>query len=428
MRTLLLLLLLSLPCLGQSWQVTIQTEPAGAEVLKNNQPLGVSGQPFSLTAASHRPQQPLHLVVRLPGYKDAQVDIPGQTFEQRGGGVRYPDVPVPLTPSNALIPLLRKPWWLALMLAGLGAAGWWWAKTRRRVAALAARDSKLSHFEATIPKHDLLGSVMGGYRILDKLGEGGMAMVFRAVPDQNLDEGEAVALKVMLPEMYGKAEHRDRFIREGQVSRDLSHPNIVRLYRLDTHGDYVYLALELIHGKTLSTRLRAGGLPLMEGWLYLEQIFDGLVYAHGKGIVHRDLKPGNIMVTDDNKVKVMDFGLARRREVDKTITVTGVVLGTPGYMAPEQISEAVDPRSDQYAIGVIAYELLAGQRPFESEDPMKMIMAALTGPAPDPRTFRPDLAEPIAQVMAKLVSRQPDDRYPSMAEAREAFRQAVKAC
>ncbi|MCA9796845.1 MAG: serine/threonine protein kinase, partial [Candidatus Eremiobacteraeota bacterium] len=227
--------------------------------------------------------------------------------------------------------------------------------------------------------------------------------------------------------MYGKAEHRDRFIREGQVSRDLTHPNIVRLYRLDTHGDYVYLALELVKGKTLSSRLQAGGLSLPEAWSYLEQIFDGLVYAHDKGLVHRDLKPGNIMVTDDNKVKVMDFGLARRREVDKTITVTGVVLGTPGYMAPEQISEAVDPRSDQYAIGVIAYELLAGRRPFENEDAMKMIMAALSSPAPDPRTFRADLPEAVAQVMLRLVSRQPDDRYATMAEAREAFREAITA-
>jgi serine/threonine protein kinase len=155
-----------------------------------------------------------------------------------------------------------------------------------------------------------------------------------------------------------------------------------------------------------------------------EQVVRGLAYAHAQNVVHRDLTPSNVMITDSGKVKLMDFGLARSREVGHTITVTGVIQGTPGYMAPEQLTETLDARTDQYSFGVVLFEMLTGRRPIEKADAMQLIMATYTEDAPDPREFREDIPEPIAKFILKLLSRKPEDRFADLNEVQDAFWEA----
>src|SRR6516165_10264203 len=192
------------------------------------------------------------------------------------------------------------------------------------------------------------GTCLGPYRIESKLGEGGMGEVFRAI-DTRL--GRAVAIK-RTHERFSA-----RFQREARAISSLNHPNICTLYDVGPN----YLVMELVEGETLAAPLKTGPLPVKTALLYASQILAALAEAHGKGVVHRDLKPGNIM-TAKSGVKVLDFGLAKSGK-DETVTVSGIVMGTPAYMAPEQRKgKAADERTDIYAFGCVLYEILTGTR------------------------------------------------------------------
>src|SRR5262245_36576426 len=193
-----------------------------------------------------------------------------------------------------------------------------------------------------------VGTSLGPYRIESKLGEGGMGEVFRAV-DTRL--GRAIAVKTT-HERFG-----DRFQREARAIASLNHPNICTLHDVGPN----YLVMELVEGETLAARLKNGPLPIQTVLLYASQVAAALIEAHGKGIVHRDLKPGNIMIGKSG-VKVLDFGLARTGQ-DETVTSSHMIVGTPAYMAPEQLEgKAADARSDIYAFGCVLYEMLTGAR------------------------------------------------------------------
>lgn len=256
------------------------------------------------------------------------------------------------------------------------------------------------------------GETLGPWRLLDVLGRGGMATVYRAVPEATLDAGEAVAVKVMKPEY----SERERFLREYRVTRDLSHLGIVRVVDGGvTDEGVLYIAMELIEGQPLEELIPPGGLPVSEALSHFHSLLDALAYAHARGIVHRDLKPRNVMITRKGRVKLMDFGLARGADLSK-ITDTGTLMGTPAYVAPEQIAggRELDARTDQYALGVMLFELVTGRRPFESPQPMAVLMAHLKESPPSPREFRPDLPATVEAVILRLLAKAPEDRYPDV--------------
>src|SRR5271170_5015861 len=227
--------------------------------------------------------------------------------------------------------------------------------------------------------------VIGHYRVLEKIGAGAMGEVYRA-RDERL--GRDVALKLIRPSSSGNADRLRRFELEARAAAALNHPNIVAIYDVGFDDGSPYIVCELLHGKTLRTRLSEGALPARHAVDYSLQIVQGLIAAHDHRIIHRDLKPENLFVTSDGRVKILDFGVAKLQsapqESDRTVedlttvTKSGAVIGTVAYMSPEQLrAKAVDHRSDIFSVGAILYEMLTGRRAFRGETEVDTITAVL---------------------------------------------------
>lgn len=262
-----------------------------------------------------------------------------------------------------------------------------------------------------------------GYEMISELGEGGMATVFLAI-QHSLDR--KVAIKVMRRELRVTGgpmpEFERRFLLEGRTMAKLPHRNIVAVYDIVTRDDVAYISMEYLEGGTLSDRMRKG-LSLGEAIGVVVQLANGLEYAHRNGVIHRDLKPSNVMFRDDHTPVLTDFGIAKQSDVMASrITQTGLVLGTPTYMSPEQASgRETDGRSDQYALGILFYELITGTPPFTGENPMTVLMGhALQPPPPLPA----DLA-PLQPVFDRMLAKKPDDRFANLTDFTRALRGLV---
>jgi serine/threonine-protein kinase len=260
-----------------------------------------------------------------------------------------------------------------------------------------------------------VGQPLGPYILAGVLGGGGMGTVFRGVrKDQPSDP--PVALKVL---HVGRQEQDffPRFKREAELYALLNHPNIVSMLDYGEEDGVYFLALELMDGGTLSARLSPNGLSLSEAKHYLEPLFKAVQFAHDKGVVHRDLKPDNVMLTSAGVLRVTDFGLGRSL-TSKTLTATGDIMGTPSYMAPEQIAGVhFEPATDQYALGIIAFQLLTGHLPFEAPDPMTVIFQHVSAPPPAPSSLRADLNPQIDAAILRMLSKEPGHRYPNVGDA-----------
>jgi serine/threonine protein kinase len=253
------------------------------------------------------------------------------------------------------------------------------------------------------------------FRIVARLGAGGMGVVYRAV---QLSIGREVALKVVRGEPDEMAN--ERFLREARLASRLSHPAIVATYDYGRTGSgELWIAMEPLHGRSLRTILGAGSaLPRDRALAIAEQVAAALASAHAAGIVHRDVKPSNLMILDDDRVKLLDFGLARARRPgeDASLTRSGVVCGTPAYLAPELVLGAsADERCDLYGLGVILHEMLSGAHPFPAATPEAQL-ARMLNEAPPRLTGVPDA---VAEVTQRLLARSPAERCPSAAIARE---------
>lgn len=304
-------------------------------------------------------------------------------------------------------------------LALLALAGLFWRR-RTRLMVLRTRQQLL---DALIqPSSDpLVGTRIGSYRLISRLGAGGMARVYRAVPEESLDVEKVCALKIVRPER-DTPDFRLRFQREIQVSMTLDHPHVIRVVDFGSLEDFDFLATELVHGVTLKEKIPPAGLPLFQAMSYFLPLLEALEYAHGRGIVHRDLKPDNVMVDERGRVKLMDFGLARDARV-QALTAAGGVMGTPDYMAPEQLGERPEPNalSDQYSAGLILYRLLCGRLPFDDQDTMALIYATVHEQPPTPRQFRADLPAEIEAIVLRTLAKDPARRYPDIAALRQAL-------
>ncbi|MET9773869.1 Stk1 family PASTA domain-containing Ser/Thr kinase [Streptomyces sp. NPDC006367] len=268
----------------------------------------------------------------------------------------------------------------------------------------------------------LVGQVLDGrYRVEARIAVGGMATVYRAV-DTRLDR--VLALKVMHPALAADAAFVERFIREAKSVARLDHPNVVQVYDQGAEGAYVYLAMEYIAGCTLRDVLRErGALQPRAALDILEPVLAALGAAHRAGFVHRDMKPENVLIGDDGRVKVADFGLVRA--VDTVTSTTGAVLGTVSYLAPEQIEQgAADPRVDVYACGVVLYEMLTGGKPHEGDSPAQVLYKHLHEDVPPPSAAVPDMACELDELVASATARtpgvRPHDAVALLAQVREA--------
>jgi len=272
----------------------------------------------------------------------------------------------------------------------------------------------------------LVGTTVGPYRVLDRLGAGGMGVVYLA-EDTRLER--RVALKFLRPDRSVGEEAKARFIREARAVAALDHPNICTLYGIDhTDNQQMFLAMAFYQGETLKQRLERGRLPLALSIDIARQIGSGLAAAHAAGVVHRDLKPGNIMLSEP-LVKILDFGIAKLAN-QTTLTMHGASLGTAAYISPEQATGgSVDHRTDIWALGVVLFEMVTGERPFDVDSFAGLALATHTTPIRRPRELRADTPINLENCIVRALSVNPEDRFPSMRDfvaALEAVRQPVE--
>jgi hypothetical protein len=263
------------------------------------------------------------------------------------------------------------------------------------------------------------GTRLGSYEILSSIGAGGMGEVYSA-RDTRLNR--EVAIKVLPAAFAGDPERRARFEREAQAVATLSHPNVVAIHDTGVHDGQAFVVMELLAGQSLRERLNAGPVPARKAIDFGVQIARGLGAAHGKGIVHRDLKPENVFLLDDGQVKILDFGLARQATADahsgatQTMASTdpGVVMGTVGYMAPEQVrGQIVDARADVFAFGAVLYEMVSGQRAFQRATAADTMSAILTQDPPELAGSRPDLSPALDRIMRHCLEKNANERFQS---------------
>ena len=255
---------------------------------------------------------------------------------------------------------------------------------------------------------DLTGTRLGQYEVVERLGGGGMAVVYRAV-QQPL--GREVALKALSSELFQDEGFVKRFETEAKTLAKLDHPNILPIYDFELNEGVAYLTMPLIRGGTLRDILNRGPLDTLTAWRYLREIGDGLQHAHDAGIVHRDLKPTNVLIHADGRAMLADFGLARGAGQPTHLTTIGLAIGTPGYMAPEQVmGHDTDKRADIYAMGVLTFEMLTGRLPFIGSNRMEVAYSTVNAPIPSSVKLNAALPDELDQLLAKVLAKDPEQR------------------
>ncbi len=279
----------------------------------------------------------------------------------------------------------------------------------------------------------MIGESLGKYRILDKLGAGGMGEVYRA---EDTELQRHVALKVLPADLSADPHALTRFKREARALAALDHPNIVGIHSVEEADGIRFLTMQLVAGEPLSQVISRGDLSVEQILDIAIPLTDALAAAHERGIIHRDLKPANIMVTDDCRVKVLDFGLAKSRQQEQALAATqmstelmaqteqltrqGMVLGTVPYMSPEQVQgRPVDHRTDIFSLGIVLYEMACGKRPFGGENPATLISSILRDEPESVTEIRPGLPQLLVDTIEKCLEKEPEDRFASARELHE---------
>ncbi len=395
----------------------VVSNPAGASVYLDDELIGATDPEWGRLVRNGVPPGRHRIRLALAGHRDLAEEV-----ELRAGGLT--DFRRRLTPAgdpvDQRLVLFGA---LAVVLLGLTV----WALRRPRPALVEATPARLHGFDSvptparsTPPGFASPGVVrdafgvdrFGEYRLLEPLGRGGMASVYKAER-----RSEVCALKRPLTAFLQEPEFLERFLREAEIGRTLNHPNIIRiLERGDVEG-VPFFTMELLPGETLQARLkREGALEPRSATRMVVQVAEALDYAHNKGVVHRDLKPSNVMVLPDGTAKVMDFGIARARRFEG-LTVTGSFLGSPEYVAPETIEGgSADARSDLYSLGVVFYETLTGGRPFVGDTPFAILRKHLTEVPPPPTLHRPGLPSDLERIVLRLLGKRPEERYAAAEE------------
>jgi len=273
----------------------------------------------------------------------------------------------------------------------------------------------------------MIGQTLAHYKILEKIGSGGMGDDYLA-EDTKLDR--KVALKVLPPELAENEERRARFQREAKAIAALDHPNIVQVFSVEEADGVHFITMQLVHGKTLTELLPKNGFPLNKFFEIAIPLADAVAAAHQEGITHRDLKPDNMMVGDDGRIKVLDFGLAKPTsgfvggDADSAAptaakTAEGVIVGTLNYMSPEQAQgKTVDARSDIFSLGVVFYEMLTGQRPFSGETSAEILSSIIKDTPDSTSDLNPTIPRDLAKLVRRCLAKDPERRYQSAKDIR----------
>ncbi len=267
------------------------------------------------------------------------------------------------------------------------------------------------------PQATYLGKRVGNCFLEKLLGEGGMGVVYLA---RHLTLNKQVAVKILRSDRTGKAQ-RQRFLKEARAVAMLEHPNVVPVYDAGEQGGLPYLVMQYVPGQSLARRLGSRGtLPLSESLRICRATLEGLKHAHEKGIIHRDIKPDNILVGNDGRVKLVDFGLARLLEGDPNLSATGVILGSPHYMSPEQaLGGPLDARTDLYSMGATLFLLVTGRLPFRGRTAMELVYKISKNPLTPPIELNPVISPQLSKFICSLMQKKPGDRIESAQRALE---------
>jgi hypothetical protein len=269
---------------------------------------------------------------------------------------------------------------------------------------------------------DLTGQTIGQYRILEQIGKGGMATVYKAY-QPSLDR--YVAIKVLPPYFAHEEGFAGRFTREAKAIAKLTHPHILPIHDFGQEGDLSYIVARYVEAGTLKEML-GQPMDLRRAAEIIGQIAEALDYAHEQGVIHRDVKPSNVLMDRGTWALLTDFGLAKMVEASQALTASGVGVGTPAYMSPEQGQGLkVDARSDVYSLGIVLYEMLTGRVPFEAETPMAVVIKHITHPLPLPRQINPDIPESVERVILKALAKKPENRFSTTGEMAAALGETV---
>ncbi len=250
--------------------------------------------------------------------------------------------------------------------------------------------------------------ILPGYELGELIGRGAMGEVYRAT---QASLGRQVALKILPDHLYANPDFRERFVTEARIAARLQHPNIVSIFDVGEADGVTFIAMSLVEGQSLDQRIE-GGLTFSFIENVLRQLASALDYAHDQGFLHRDVKPGNVFITPDSRVLLMDFGIAKAMDGNSNLTTPGFLVGTPKYSAPETIrGERIDRRSDLYSMGVLAFEMVAGRPPFDGKDPLQVAMQHTQEPVPELRRLRDGVPPPLQSAIEKLLAKTPDQRF-----------------
>ncbi len=271
------------------------------------------------------------------------------------------------------------------------------------------------------------GERVGDYELLEQIAQGGMAVVYKA---RHLKLNRDVALKMIKAGQLADAEDVKRFRREAEAAAQLDHPNIVHVYEAGEHRGQQFFTMALVDGESLAQRVARGPLPPAEAVGLLRAVAEAVAHAHAQGVVHRDLKPNNILLGRDGRPRVTDFGIAKRLGEASRLTVSGQILGTPAYMAPEQAGgkpDAVGPAADVYALGAVLYTLLVGIPPFQAAGPVQTLRQVLNETPVSPRMLNPSVPRELEAVCLRCLRKEPGERYPGARELAEELRRFAEA-
>lgn len=355
------------------------------------------------------------LLLERPGWKSLEYTLP----ENLSGLVPAQTIVLEEDPnhsSQVLLYRVSQNWWKA----GLVVVVVIFLGLKLRPKGGLDREALLARLEEEIlEKGPYTLQTLGSYRLLEPINEGGMAVVYRAVPEDTLSEDEALAVKVLKRSFCEDPTYIKRWKREAKITSEMDHPNLVKVHGAGEQDGVHFIAMELLSGTSLKELVKPGGLPWREAVGYLCPVLEALHTVHEAGIVHRDINPANILRISQQNIRVIDFGIARGEEFTRA-TKTGAVMGTVDYLAPEQMNGELNPCIDQYAVGIMLYELLTGNPPFQG-DQMDVIMQHI-GTQPRPlRTLKPELPEELEAIVLKLLCKDPKGRYASANEAKEAL-------
>src|SRR5215212_4413746 len=266
---------------------------------------------------------------------------------------------------------------------------------------------------------------LGSYRLIDRLGSGGMGEVWRAEDTRLLRQ---CAIKILPASLASDPEWKERFMREARSIAQVTHPNIATIYNIEQDGDTLFMAMELVEGESLGTIIARGAMIPLDAVRVATHVADGLGEAHRKGIVHRDIKPDNIIVST-RYVKVLDFGIAKQigGTADANLTQNNMVIGTPHYMSPEQaMGRAVDSRTDIFSLGVVLYEMLSGKKPFTGNAVTETLLKIVTQEPVDIAKAAPGITPALAAAVRTCMMKQPDQRFSDCDELRTALVKSLK--